>query len=167
MFNKEINIARFLGIHINWSQPDQIVLTQVSLIERVISALNIGHLSIVHTQATKHLTINKDGGPHRYMYNYASNDGQLNYLTRHSCCDLGMATIQVAWYLHSPCCSYELALEQTGRYLKGTADEWIILHLTAFNKSFKIDVHHDAAFIYGWFEELGINYYSVKSRPDT
>ena len=75
-----------------------------------------------------------------------------------------MATSQVARYLHCPRRSHELALERIGRYLKGTADKGLILHPTAFDKTFKMDVYVDAAFACGWSEELGTNPDSVKSR---
>lgn len=111
LFNEENEIAGFLGVHIYWSNPDQIVFTQVSLIPQIISALNTDQLSIVHTPATKYLPIDEDGDPPQGIYNYASVVGQLNYLTGYSRCDLGIATSQVVHYLHWPCRSHELALE--------------------------------------------------------
>ena len=126
--------------------------------------MNIDHLSIVHTPATKYLSIDEDGEPPQGMYSYASVVGQLNYLTGHTRSDLGMATSQVARYLHCPRRSHELALEHIGRYLKGTTDKGIILHPTKFDASFKIDVYVDAAFACGWSVEHGTNPDSVKSR---
>ena len=88
----------------------------------------------------------------------------VNYLTGHTCCDLGLASSQVARYVHCPQRSHELALERIGRYLKGTADKGLILHPKNFEDSFAIDVDVDAAFACGWLEELGTNPDFVKSR---
>ena len=164
LFNEEDDIAGFLGVHLDRSQPGRIILTQSGLIERIIAALNIDHLSVVSTPATKFLAIDSDGDPPQGMYSYSSVVGQLSYLTGHSRCDLGLATSQVARYVHCPRRSHELALERIGRYLKGTIDKGLILQPKEFTDSFTMDVYVDAAFACGWAEELGTNPDSVKSR---
>ena len=164
LFHKEDDMVGFLGVHIDRSLPDRIILTQSGLIERIIEALNIKHLPSVPTPVTKYLPIDADGDPPQGMYSYPSVVGMLNYLTGHTRCDLGLATSQVARYVHCPKRSHELALERIGRYLKGTADKGLILHPKDFQDSFNIDVYVDAAFACGWTEELGTNPDSVKSR---
>ena len=164
LFHKQEDMAGFLGVHIDRTLSDRIVLTQSGLIERIIEALNIRHLPSVSTPADKFLPIDTDGDPPQGMYNYPSVVVILNYLIGHTRCDLGLAASQVARYVHCPKRSHELDLERIGRYRKGTADKGLILHPKDFQNSFAINVYVDAAFACGWSEELGTNPDSVKSR---
>ena len=114
LFNEEDDISGFLGVHIDRTQPDRIILTQSGLIERIIEALNISHLHSVTTPATNYLPIDSDGDPPQGMYSYPSVVGMLNYLTGHTRCDLDLATSQVACYVHCPRRSHKIGLEKSG-----------------------------------------------------
>jgi hypothetical protein len=93
-----------------------------------------------------------------------SNLRLLQYLQGHSQPDISFAVSQISQYTFGPKRSHELALEQIGRYLKGTIEKGLILKPNLTESEFKIDVYVDAAFASGWGTELGTNPDSVKSQ---
>ena len=165
LFREEDSVAGYLGVHIDRKDDGSIHLTQKGLAERIVEALNLNNFdsTAVETPCTGYLPLDEHGEDAHEDFSYRSIVGQLNYLQGHSRCDIGMATSQVARYVHRPKRSHELALIQIGRYLKGTLDKGLILKPTN-NDSFKMDVYVDAAFACGWGTEVGTNPDSVKSR---
>ena len=164
-FREEDSVAGYLGVLIDRKDDGSIHLTQKGLAERIVEALNLNNIdtTTVEIPCTGYLPLDEHGEDAYEEFSYRSIVGQLNYLQGHSRCDIGMATSQVARYVHSPKRSHELALIQIGRYLKGTLDKGLILKPTN-NDSFKMDIYVDAAFACGWGTELGTNPDSVKSR---
>ena len=166
LFREEATVAGFLGVHIDRKDDGSIHLTQSGLAKTIVEALHLNDSSIssVETPCTGFLPIDKHGEEAHGEFSYPSVVGQLNYLQGHSRCDIGMATSQVAHYVHHPKRSHELALIQIGRYLKGTLDNGLILKPSHDSSSFQMDVYVDAAFACGWGSEEGTNPDSVKSR---
>lgn len=117
LFNEEYDIARFLGVCINGLIPDHIVQTQVSLIKKSMSVLNVDYLPIFHTPTTEYLGIGKDREFPQGMEQCDYVVGQLKYLTLHSKFNLGMTTSQAAQYFYYPYCFNELTLKIIGCYL--------------------------------------------------
>ena len=79
------------------------------------------------------------------------------YLQGHSHKDITFAISQVSRYTFCPKRSHELALEQIGRYMKGTINEGLILKHNLQTDKFAVDIYVDAAFASGWDTELGTN----------
>jgi hypothetical protein len=88
----------------------------------------------------------------------------LQYLQGQSRPDISFAVSQISRYTFGPKRSHELALEEIGRYLKGTIDGGLILKPNLKESTFKIDVYVDAAFASGWGTKQGTNPDSIKSR---
>ena len=135
------------------------------LIQKIIDTLHINddNFTSVEVPSNGHLPIDEDGEHAHGDFNYASVNGQLNYLQGHSRPDLCHTVTQTSRYVHSPNRSHELALVRIGRYLKGTADKRIILRPNK-DGTFITNVYVDASFASGWGTELGTNPDSVKSR---
>ena len=125
--------------------------------------LNDDAITSVETPSADYLPIDVLGEKAHGDFNYASINGQLNYLQGHSRPDISLAVSQTSRYVHNPKRSHELALVRIGRYLKGTADKGIIFRPST-DGTFKTDIYVDASFADGWGTELGTNPDSVKSR---
>ena len=106
------------------------------LVQRIVEALDLNDAdtTAVETPCTGFLPLDEHGDDAHENFSYRSIVGQLNYLEGHSRCDIGMATSQVARYVHRPKRSNELALIQICRYLKGTLNKG--LSLKPANKRF-------------------------------
>ena len=67
-----------------------------------MSALHLddSNISAVETPAIGYLPINEKGEPPLEHFNYRSVVGQLNYLSDHSRCDITMAVLQMARFVH-------------------------------------------------------------------
>jgi hypothetical protein len=165
LFREEESVAGYLGVHIDRRNDGTIHLTQKGLADKIIDSLHLSgeDISPVDTPCTKYVPIDEDGELAHGEFSYPSVVGQLNYLQGHSRPDITLATSQVARFVHSPKRSHELALIRLGRYLKGTADEEIILQPINLSE-LNIDVYVDAAFACGWGSECGTNPESVKYR---
>ena len=165
LFREEESVAGYLGVHIDRRDDGTIHLTQKGLIQKIIDALHLNNKVFTPAEVPSkgHLAIDKEGELAHGDFNYASVNGQLNYLQGHSRPDLCHAVAQTSRYVHAPRRSHELALIRIGSYLKGTHDKGIILRP---NKEgiFVTNIYVDANFAGGWGTELGTNPDSVKSR---
>ena len=166
LFEEESDIAGYLGILIERNISDNtITLCQSGLVQRIVDALHLDdNTPSVDDPTTDYLAIDDDGKKAHGLYNYASVNGMLQYLQGHTRPDISFAVSQTSRYVHSPKRSHEIALEQIGRYLKGTIDKGIILKPDPVKNELKMDIYVDAAFASGWGTKLGTNPDSVKSR---
>ena len=159
--NVEDDVAGFLGVKIERTD-DRIVLTQVGLIERIISAMGLEGAKSVKTPTTEQrLPKDENGEPCNETFNYASVVGMLMYLAGNTRPDISFAVHQCARYTHSPKHSHEIALKRIGRYLVGTRDRGLILQPT---KEIQIDMYVDADFAGLWGYEDKDDPACVKSR---
>ncbi len=159
----EDTVSGFLGVLITRdTKAGTITLTQEGLTKKIIEALDIAHLDPVSTAAAEVLTIDADGDPPNGVYSYKSIVGMLLYLGGHSRPDIGLAVSQVARFTHNTRRSHEVALEQIGRYLKGTPTEGLIMRPTL--ESLNIDAYVDTDFAGLALKEDRSNPISVKSR---
>ena len=103
-------------INNNGKEDGSIHLTQNGLAERIVEALNLNDLdtTAVETPCTGFLPLDEHGDDAHEEFSYRSIVGQLNYLRGHSRRDIGMATSEVARYVHRPKRSHEIALIQIG-----------------------------------------------------
>ena len=149
--NVEDDVAGFLGVKIERTK-DSIVLTQVGLIERIITAMGLENAKKVRTPATdQRLPKDENGEPCNETFNYASVVGMLMYLAGSTRPDISFAVHQCARYTHFPRHSHEVALKHIGRYLLGTRDKCLIIKPTS---EMKIDMYVDADYAGMWgYEE--------------
>ena len=159
----EDSVAGFLGVHIERNTDEgTIKLTQKGLITRIIETLDISHLPRVFTPAKgEPLTKDEEGDPAQQHYNYASVIGMLQYLSGHSRPDITYAVSSLARFAHCPKKSHENAMEILGRYLKGTANEGLILKPKG---ELETDVYVDSDFAGLWPYEDKQDSTCVKSR---
>jgi hypothetical protein len=124
----EDSVAGFLGVHIERNKTDgSIKLTQVGLIERIISALGVEHETIVHTPSSPDpLVKDAEGDPPDGKFSYPSVIGMLGYLQSNSRPDISYAVSSAARFTHNPKRPHEEALKRIGRYLKGTIEEGLV-----------------------------------------
>jgi hypothetical protein len=101
-----------------------------------------------------------DGKDTSGRINYASVVGMLLYLG-HSWPNISFATHQCAHYTHSLKQSHEAALQQIGRYLKGTLKKGLIFHPS---KNFKINCYPDVNFAGLWTRDNNQDPHCVRSR---
>ncbi|KAL7461645.1 hypothetical protein ACHAXS_003698 [Conticribra weissflogii] len=163
MHKKEIDLGhdgtvkRFLGVNIQHcpnddpSKPAQIIMSQTSLIKRIIEACGIvgSHIHGCET-AAEYVPLPRDALGHvaSGSINYASVLGMLLYLAGHNWPDITFAVHQCAWYTFDPKHRHEVTLKQIVRYLKSTADKGMILSPSS---SLDINCYPDADFtgLYG------------------
>ena len=107
---EDTDVAGFLGVHIKRLPDNTIKLTQVGLIKRIISALDIDHLPNKETPAKLGvLGADKDGEPPNGTYSYASVINMLGYLHINSRPDITYAVSQCARFTHNTRRSHEIA----------------------------------------------------------
>lgn len=101
---EEDDVAGFLGVKKQEDPRDKsIKLTQTGLIDRIVKALDIGHLPKKYTPAIKEpLTKDLLRDPPQGTYSYASVIGMLQYLQGHPRPDITYAVLQCARFVHSP-----------------------------------------------------------------
>jgi hypothetical protein len=158
------DVAGFLGVHIQRDPAtNEIELTQVGLIDRIIAALHIENLPEASTPATHVIGKDEDGDPPNTTFNYASVIGMLWYVYGHSRPDLGFAVSQAARFAFSPRRSHELALIRIGQYLKKTRTKGLRLKPIS-SSEFKMDVYVDSDFLGLYGKERRSDVDNVKSR---
>ena len=161
---KEDEVAGFLGVLIQRdSNKNEVTLTQVGLIDRIIEALQIDDLGPVDTPADDVLGKDPDGDPPDCAFNYPSVIGMLWYVEAHTRPDLGFALSQAARFAFSPKRSHELALIRIGQYLKATREDGLIMKPTDVS-SLNMDVYVDSDFMGLYGRELRSDPDNVKSR---
>ena len=87
------SVAGYLGIHMDLRYDGSIHLTQKGLIQKILDAMHLNDDAItsVETPTTDYLSIDLLGEKAHGEFNYASINGQLNYLLGHSRPDIGLA----------------------------------------------------------------------------
>ena len=92
----------------------------------------------------------RDGISRQDTWSYHSIISKLNSIAQNTRLGISFAVHQCAPYSAKPSALYELTLKCTGRYLLGTKDKGLILHL---NHQFKLDMFINANFAGMWHRE--------------
>ena len=126
---KEDNVAGFLDVHIKVDHTDgSIELTQVGLIDRIVSTMGLTNATEVKTPAEcGALQKDEDGENYDTSYNYPSIVGMLLYLQNNARLDITFGVSQCDRYTFCPKLSHEKDLKRIGRYLKGTNTKGLIM----------------------------------------
>ena len=159
----EHDMAGFLGVLIDRNnEKGHYTLTQVGLIERIITSLELNGAKGKKTPAEHGaLPADKDGEACNESFNYSSIVGMMSYLSGHTRPELEFAVHQCGRYSHNPRAIHEAALKRIGRYLVNTRDKGIILTPTS---DLKIDCFVDADFAGLWSYENPNDPVCVRSR---
>jgi histone deacetylase 1/2 len=159
----EGNVQAFLGIDFTRNDQDgTIKLTQRGLIERTIKAIGLDDCNPESTPATTEpVGSDRNGEPFDEPWSYASIVGMLMYLAANSRPEIAFAVHQCARFTHSPKKSHAKAVKRIVRYLKGTADDGMILRPS---KELAVDCYADADFAGLWNHEDSQDPLCVKSR---
>ena len=112
LFREEESVAGYLGIHIDRRSDGSIHLTQKGLIQKILDAMHLNDDAVtsVETLSADSLPINLLGEKAHGDFNYASVNGQLNYLQGHLRPDITLVVSQTFRYVHNPKQSHEFAL---------------------------------------------------------
>lgn len=160
-FNKESDVAGFLGVLLTTREDGSIELTQTGLIDRIISAMGLDAANIVMTPA-EYGGLPKDlqGAEAQATWNYRSVLGMMLYLcnTRP---EIQFSVSQCARFTAHPKQSHEVALKRIGRYLKGTRERGLVLN-PADSLELELFVDADFAGLHGYEDPDDPS--SVKSR---
>jgi len=141
---KEGTFAEFLGIKFEQLDSNEFRLTQPGLIQKVIEATNLvdckSNLMPTTQQA---LSSDVEGPPMTEEWKYSSVVGMLLYLSGNSRPDIAFAVSQVCRFSSDPKQSHATAVKTIVRYLKGTANQGMILRPTG---RLDLDLYVDADF---------------------
>ena len=141
----------FLGIQVKFNKNGKIILTQPQLIASILSNLHLQKDNVItcKTPCLSTILLHKDpkGKPMNTEFNYCSVIGKLNFLEKSMHPDIAYAVHQCACFSADPKQSHMDAVKHIGRYLKGTPNDGITLHLDA-QQSFQCWV--DADFSGNW-----------------
>jgi Reverse transcriptase (RNA-dependent DNA polymerase) len=135
-------LSGFLGVNVK-RNGSQFMLTQPTLINKVLAATGLVDCNPNHTPATAVLGSHKDKPKHDESWDYASVVGMLMYLSCNSRPDIAFALHQCARFTHDPRRSHSQGIKQIVRYLKGTADKGLIFSTT---DEATVDCYVDADF---------------------
>ena len=160
--HKEDDVAGFLGINIIHTPSGDIEMTQIGLIDRIITALGLDDANNKKTPAAT-LPLAKDTNGERAegVFNYASVVGMLLYLQGNTRPDISFAVNQCARFSSAPRKKHEEALKQIGRYLRSTRTKGLIMKTKITTN---LNCWCDADFAGLWKVEDTSDSSSVKSR---
>ena len=146
----EGDLADFLGVKIEQKSPNEIIFTQLHLIDNVLNDLGLWHAKDgkeTPAASSRILTRNDSGTDHDKSFHYRSVIGKLNYLEKATRLDISFATHQCARYVADPKKSHARAVRWLGGYL---------LHSRRKGIRFKADITRgleifvDASFAGNW-----------------
>jgi Reverse transcriptase (RNA-dependent DNA polymerase) len=159
----EGEVSAFLGIQIKKTGPNEFLLTQTGLIDKVLETTKMTHCNGCDTPATVDpLHADKDGAPFNETWRYDSIIGMLMYLAGNTRPDIAYAVHQAARFTHGARNSHASAgIKRILRYLQKTKTEGLTLRPQA---DLRVDCYVDADFGGLFLVEDKQDPISVKSR---
>ena len=158
----EGEVSAFLGIQIKKTGPNEFLLTQTGLIDKVLEATKMTHCNGCDTPATVDpLHADKDGAPFAETWRYDSIIGMLMYLAGNTRPDIAYAVHQAARFTHGARNSHASGIKRILRYLQKTKTEGLTLRPHA---ELRVDCYVDADFGGLFSVEDKQDPISVKSR---
>ena len=124
----ESEVSAFLGVQIKKTGPNEFLLTQTGLIDKVLNATKMSRCNGCDTPATAdplHADIN--GAPFKEDWKYDAVIGMLMYLAGNTRPDIAYAVHQAARFTHGTRNSHAPGVKRFLRYLQKTRTEglWI------------------------------------------
>ena len=160
---REGDFAEFLGIKFHKRQDSSIELTQVGLIDKILSAVptQMEDCKPNNLPVNGPLGSDPNGSPMTDAWNYRSVIGMLLYLSTNTRVDIAFAVSQVARFSAAPKQVHASAVKSIIRYLKGTRKLGMIIRPTG---KLDLDLFVDADFIGLYSAEDHSNSDSARSR---
>jgi hypothetical protein len=151
----EDGIEDFLGVTIDHKPDGTIHLTQKRLIQSILEDLGLtaSNVKCMSTPIASHKLLSRHPNSPDFdgNFNYRRVIGKLLFLEKSTRPDLSYAVHQCARFSHDPKLEHGNAVKRIGRYLKGTADQGIIMKP---DNSRSLDLHVDADFSGNWDKEI-------------
>jgi hypothetical protein len=138
----EGTLASYLGIKVE-KKENKYKLSQPVLTRKILQTTGLADAKPNERPASDTLGSHKDCEKHNETWDYALVIGMLMYLSTNSRPDIAFAVHQCARFTHDPRSPHSVAVKQIVRYLKGTADEGLIM--TIDDKAL-VDCYVDADF---------------------
>jgi hypothetical protein len=158
----EGEVSAFLGIQIKKTGPNEFLLTQTGLIDKVLEVTKMSHCNGCDTPATVDpLHADKDGPPFKEDWQYDAVIGMLMYLAGNTRPDIAYAVHQAARFTHGTRNSHAAGIKRILRYLQKTRTEGLWLRP---QDHLQVDCYVDADFGGLFSVEDKQDPISVKSR---
>lgn len=155
-------VSAFLGIQIKKTGPNEFLLTQTGLINKVLNATKMSRCNGCDTPATVDpLHADKDGAPFKEDWQYDAVIGMLMYLAGNTRPDIAYAVHQAARFTHGTRNSHASGIKRILRYLQKTRTEGLWLRP---QEHLRVDCYVDADFGGLFSVEDKQDPISVKSR---
>jgi len=161
-FNRDGDFKSYLGIQIEQLQDGALKLSQPHLAKSLIDTVGLADGNASDTPAMGPLFRFKDSKPFDRSFNYRSALGMLQYLGNNTRPDCAYSINACARYCIDPKEPHGAAVKRIARYLKGTADEGMIIKPDLMNLN--LDCHVDADFAGNWNPADPEDPSAVKSR---
>lgn len=161
---QEDSFSEFLGIKFEHKPDGRVIMTQQSLIAKVLATADMTECNPRATPAdSTALGKDENGSAMKEKWNYRAIIGMLLYLSTNTRPDIAYAVSQAARFSQNPRQSHALAVKAILRYLKGTSDKGTIV-CTKGNSTLELQMFVDADFagLYGREDDHDPN--SVRSR---
>ena len=158
----EGEVSAFLGIQIKKTGPNEFLLTQTGLIDKVLNATKMSRCNGCDAPATVDpLHADKDGAPFKEDWQYDAFIGMLMYLAGNTRPDIAYAVHQAARFTHGTRNSHASGIKRILRYLQKTRMEGLWLQP---QEHLRVDCYVDADFGGLFSVEDKQDPISVKSR---
>ena len=158
------DLARFLGVEIEYCKDGTINMTQPHLIQRILSLCGVKSNEVNgRDNPVAKPILHKDlaGLKRKHSWNYRSAVGMLRFLSGTSRPELAMAIHQCARFNNDPKLSHERAIIRICRYLLSTETKGIIYKP---NQLLGLQCYIDADFAGGWIQVDANNPENLMSR---
>jgi hypothetical protein len=148
----EGTLASYLGIHVE-KKDNKYRLSQPALTRKILQTTGLADAKPNERPASETLGSYTDCEKHNETWDYASVIGMLMYLSTNSRPDIAFAVHQCARFTHDPRAPHSVAVKQIVRYLKGTAEQGLIM--TIDDKA-SVDCYVDADFCGGFNKKFDL-----------
>ena len=142
-------VSYFLGVNVDNQVDGTIILSQPTLIEKILKDLGLKEDSntlLIPAPSSLILQSHVDGTPHNENWHYRSIIGKINFLAQSTRPDIAYAVHQCARFSANPMIQHSKAIKAIGQYLAGTKTLGLICHV---NQS-GIECYSDADFSGNW-----------------
>ena len=163
IFSRDGDFKSYLGIHIDHRDDGSIKMSQAHLARSLVDSTGLSDANNARTPSTGPLFRYNDSEPFdRSLFNYRSAIGIAQYLGNNTRPDCAYAINSCARFCVDPREPHGAAVKRLVRYIKGTAEEGLIIKPNLANLA--IDCHVDADFAGNWDKSDPEDASCVKSR---
>ena len=162
-FTRDADFASYLGVLIEHRDDGSKKLSQPGLTKQLLEMMGMTDCNPSRTPMSTPLFAHRDSQPHDDSFNYRSALGMLMYLGNNTRPECAFAINACAQYSINPKLPHAEAVRRICRYLKGTANEGVIVRPND-DAEVKLDCYVDADFAGNWTQLEANDSDSVRSR---